>query len=345
MKAITILIILFHLNTLSNQLKCNQYVEIKKDKSKMLKFSCWSDNSTKFINPDLPKESYLIHNPNQFSILDISYNLYTEIPINQICKFKNVIDINVSHNSLESLIYFKELRCFLNLSKIDLSHNRIAGSFEIRINDYIAYNLEHIDLSYNSIDYLDLLSFFDSKNQSCFPNLKTFKINNNKLRSFDLLIPLSLPSSVLYFDATFNSIKIFENKYKFLFKNKLFNHDIIASRFINLTKNQIDIDLIINKNVLIEEYNIKRSTDLEIFLNKIENIQLINTKEQIKCLCPIFDKKFIRWFYEIKTNLDKSNFIFKFKCSNFGSYLHNYDCGVKFDFILLQYDVSLNEFK
>lgn len=332
MKAFVILLILLNLNALKSQLNCDQYVEIFNNNSKTFRFSCKSINSTKFINPEVPKEAYFIYNPNQFRILDFAFNLYTEIPINQICKFKNVISLNLSHNFLESLLYFKELRCFINLLKIDLSHNRINNTFEIRMNDFMAFNLEHIDLSFNSIDYLDTLSFFNSKNQSRFPNLITFKINNNKLKSFDLLIPLSLPSSSLYFDASFNLIRKFENIQKFSFKNKLFHHDIVSSRLIDLANNLIDGSFIFNDHILIKEYGIERASDLEIFLNKIENIRFVNVT--IECLCPIFDRKFIRWLNEIKANLDENNFIFKFKCSNFNSYLHNYTCGVIIIFTL-----------
>ena len=232
------------------------------DNLKILRFTCDSNTD----EPIFPNE-FLI-DPSQYDILDFSQNSFTSIQTSLLCKFNKTIELNLSYNKIKTIENkLNELKCMPNLAKIDLSHNEIENWLYEPDDDFGA-NLEHLDLSYNSIYYLDTSLFIKNKSQPRFPKLKYFKISNNKLANFDLLIPLSLPSANLYFDASSNPIRSFKNQLRKSFRENPFYFDVnSAQRNVYLNDNRLEKF----GQDLLYEYGIKSSHDMEIFLTRIAN--------------------------------------------------------------------------
>lgn len=279
--------------------------------------------------PDDPALSndFLI-NGSQFGLVLFQNNAYSAIPVDILCRFSNAYHINLSYNRIKSIkTTLRRLVCLRGLNEIDLSHNQIQSSLVNEdFSDELSANLEYLDLSFNSIDYLDTNAFLKSQSELRFPKLRYFNINNNQLKIFDLLIPLTLPSFRLQFDASYNPIEKFVNKYRRSFKENPFFYDVsYPNRSVNLVNNKL------NRfgDELLDEYMIKTETDLEVFLNRIGNYMLVQRQNSIICTCPTFSSVSVSWFRQL-TQIDRSLSLYKLSCSNIPHrpFVLSYSCGV-----------------
>ena len=89
---------------------------------------------------------------------------------------RKIIFLNLSHNNIEKIFALKDFKA-PNLEKLDLSYNSIN---KIDIFIHLKYPLKELDLRYNSID--DITIF---KNDNVFPTLTILFLNNNSYNSED----------------------------------------------------------------------------------------------------------------------------------------------------------------
>ena len=269
-------------------------------------------------------------NSSRFDLVNFSNNIFTSIPIDLICRFSNAFHINLHRNQIRRIDdAIGQLKCLKNLKELNLSNNLIQLIKPSDLNDEMASNLEYFDLSYNLIDQLDPFIFlkeFDVT-QTRFPKLKYFSISGNKLTEFDLLTPLSLPNSNLYFDASLNAIKRFKNTHKKSFRENPFIVDCnTPNRLVNLTTNKLSAF----ENEVLSEYGVESVSDFEIFILRISNY-LISDQNNFFCKCPSFRQKSVYWFKQL-ININQNLSLFKQKCDNIDGrpFVFNYSCGVNY---------------
>ena len=106
------------------------------------------------------------------NLSNMELNLISEI------KFKNLEEINISHNNLSDIAPLKK---FTKIKKIDLSFNKIK---DITVFKEISKNnkeIEIINLSHNSIKNVDIL-----KEENLFPCIIEINLDNNNISKKDI---------------------------------------------------------------------------------------------------------------------------------------------------------------
>jgi len=221
---------------------------------------------------------------------------------------------------------FKKLNCLNNLTILDLSHNLILLDLDGSDLDGINFTdqIQYVDLSFNSIEFLNTSLFVTNQNKSRFPKLEIFKINNNRLISFDLLIPITFPNTRFLLDVSNNQIKSFKNQLKRSFRENPFYYDLNENRTVNMANNQLSI---LSDETFTKEYYIFTPSDLEIFLQRISSLDLFD--QSLMCECMACLKDTVALFRQInKQSLDISVKLLKKNCSNLNGQIFNYTCGV-----------------
>lgn len=260
--------------------------------------------------------------------IQLSNKSYTSLPIGQICQSFDAKSLIAVNNNISSLRNLRNLSCLTSLKAIDLSHNLITLDIESDDLDQLNFTgiIEQIDLSFNSIEFLNTSLFLTRNNKTRFPKLSVFKINNNRLKCFDLLIPLSLPNPSLIFDASNNKIQMLKNILRKSFRENPFYSDFSnENRTINLLNNQIKVF----GHETLCEYNVEKPSDLEIFLTRMSFLNIMDQK--LMCQCPAFFYKSVYLFRQINNqSIDHSALIYQQKCSNIAQnpLVLDYTCGV-----------------
>ncbi|ODV64375.1 leucine-rich repeat domain-containing protein [Ascoidea rubescens DSM 1968] len=198
--------------------------------------------------------------------LDLSYN-----KIKQITGFdnnNNLINLNLQNNFINHLDNLKNLtkltrlnlmknhltclnplNCLINLQELNLQKNKISDINGMRLN-----NLTKIDLSRNLIRSVSLFdtqeSFyfnfnnFNNYNKPKFSNLKSIRLNENKIEKISIKIDNNKFTNLEFIDLSHNRIKKENN----LQVNIAVNNDIKSHLKIKLDGNQLSKYKIIPKN-------------------------------------------------------------------------------------------------
>ena len=322
---------------------CAQFISVEADSVSYFGFSCEPESPD---DPDIPAEimKYNI----DYAVADLSYNTYTRIPYDQVCRFVNLFRIDLNHNKLTSIKQvFVNLKCLSELIEIDLSSNKIGPALNDTddFDDRLCQQLEELDLGSNLIESVSSSVFFKKRKEvedpwiNRFPNLKYLNLHDNLIKTVDLLLPLTFPSSSFFIDFTSNPITGFENTFVKSFKNSLFKYDFKQDnrtcmiRSSNITK----ID-----DTTFYSYGVQSKDDLELFLDKILNYDLIQAPALLQCQCPTMTFNMAVWFKQLE-NVDGSSALFDWHCSNIQKptpipglpespddkyFALNYDCGV-----------------
>lgn len=134
----------------------------------------------------------------------------------------------MSHNYIGSLRNaFVDLGCLNMLSHIDFSYNLIstpllASDFD----DAFASQIGSINLTGNLIPAIESRAFLRLDGSSRFPELTYLGLAHNRIRDFDLLWPLTLPSPILNIDLKINPITRLVNQFGYGYSNEVFRFDI-----------------------------------------------------------------------------------------------------------------------
>ena len=265
----------------------------------------------------LTKKRYNLHefykgsNQWEYNELDLSPNLFTELPIEQLCPFFNVYLLDLSHNKIMNLKNaFKKLRCLKRLKILNLSSNLIISP--LKASDFdedseLTISLEYMSFRYNNIPSIESRLFFRKNGSSMFPNLSFLDLSFNNLKNLDLMWPLSLPHPSLKVMISYNKIRTFTNDLKISFN---------SSNLIAMTSKRIvDVKFnLINRfddsNLL--QYGLKKPYDLEKFLNQIQNYNFNYNK--FICVCPpdigLYTVFWYSQLYSSETNVSR------FSCTN-----------------------------
>lgn len=166
-----------------------------------MKLDVSNHNLTSFSNYDLNR-NYSIHN---ITIFDLSSNLFSSIP-NNLNQFINLIKIDISHNQLTD-VDFRDLP--LKLQWISLKDNQISCISCSR--RFIDRNPRGVVENFSNLNFLDLsnngLSEIPEFFSSTFNNLKTLFINDNFIKK----LPKVLPSKLEHLDLSENRIRSFDS--------------------------------------------------------------------------------------------------------------------------------------
>jgi hypothetical protein len=183
--------------------------------------------------PTIP-ETYL-KQATQYTELNLSPNLYTSLPISYLCQFKYITALDMSMNQLNSLQNaFITLNCLTALNSINFSSNFIASPILASdFDDNFAAQIQSLNLTNNSISYIESRAFLTSDGtRSRFPQLTYLGLALNKIKVFDVLWPLTIPSSNLQIDMKINPITTLENEFGLTFNNILFAYDMTGNRHV-----------------------------------------------------------------------------------------------------------------
>jgi hypothetical protein len=189
-----------------------------------------------------------------------------------------------------------------------------------------------LNLDNNLIPYVDTLVFVNRDGTPRFPNLQYLNLANNRILSFDLLFPLTIPSSQMNLDFSLNPIGALENFENLNFNLPVFSYAVVDNRSVNLRGNQLttfdDSNLI--------QYGLQTEPDLQTLLYKISNYDLrqANDKSIIVCTCPSGSQFTSIWYANLlnKQLVNTSTLINQLYCSNIGTgvYILNFNCIVSF---------------
>ncbi len=189
-------------------------------------------------------------------------------------------------------------------------------------------NFQRLDLQNNQIPYIDTLLFVNSDNTSRFPNLQFINLANNSIVIFDLLFPLTIPSSQMSLNASLNPIGTLKNTRNLNFNLPIFAYPVVNNRNVNLSGNVLTkFD---DSNLL--QYGLQNPTDLQGFLNKISNYNLlqVNGQSLFICNCPNGSQLTSIWYADLlnKQLVSMSTSISQLYCSNIGTsvYVLNFNC-------------------
>jgi hypothetical protein len=290
-------------------------------------FNCFSFQQK---NPTFPKlkNSLLV----EYTEIDLSPNVFTEIPIVQICEFKYIDLLDLSSNQITNLNgAFVHLKCLRFLNKIDLSNNQIdtpllAADFD----DNFAAQIQSLNLSSNRIKFIETLTFLKKEGSTRFPNLKYLNIENNLIKEFDLLWPLTLPSSSLIITLKQNPIDTLFNQNNKSFDDPIFNNPMIGNRFVDLVDNKLQF--LDDSNLL--QYGLKSPNDLKEFLRNISNYDMrqSNFVPTFQCYCSngSIEHQVVTWFRSFSQGFKSESPIYKLYCSNIAnrSFILDYKCQV-----------------
>lgn len=123
----------------------------------IFRFQCTSGN---IQDPIIPLQTSI---PVEFNELDLSPNLFTSVPISQICQFANLYQLDLSYNSITNTsgAFARLGTCLTQLAQLDLSHNLIATPLLASdFSDDIAARLTSLNFAYNFISSIDSAVFY-----------------------------------------------------------------------------------------------------------------------------------------------------------------------------------------
>ncbi|CAF0833054.1 unnamed protein product [Brachionus calyciflorus] len=265
----------------------------------------------------------------KYNEIDLSPNVYTNIPITQLCPFKYLTHLDLSFNSIQTTANsFRDLSCLTGLKTLNLANNKISSPLMTSdFDDTLSAQLTSLNLTNNFIPYLESRVFIKSDGSSRFPNLEYLGLAYNGLKDFDLLWPLTLPQSNLLIDMKYNNISNLVNQMNLTFNNVIFKYPMIGNRYLDLTTNSLQgFD---DYNLL--QYGLHNEWHLKEFLFKISNYDLrqANLVRTFICFCPSFGQLTLFWFKLISSDFDRTSPIFQIYCSNTGvmTYVLDYPCG------------------
>ncbi len=285
------------------------------------------------INPEFPSGG---SSPTEFTQLILSPNVYTSVPINDICQFSNIDLLDLSSNSIASITgLFKSLKCLTNLKIINLASNNIQSNLlSTDFDDILSVQLQKIDLSNNQISFIESEVFLKSDGTSRFTNLQYLNLKNNQIRVFDLLWPLTIPSMSLLVDLSTNPITTLVNGFNKSYSSIIFAYPMTGSRNVIIQNNQLQT--FSDTNLL--QYGLQSLADLSMFFSKIQNydfrINNASSLSTIICSCPVSGLKTVSWYKQLfaQSSIKTDALINKIYCSNIpNTYPLNIDCSVRFE--------------
>ena len=282
-------------------------------------------------NPIFPQS--LLSNPNQYNEIDLSPNLYTAVPITQLCAFKKVLKLDLRFNQITSLTsVFKQLACVSSLSSVDISSNLVSSPLVANdFDDALSSQLVSLNLSNNRIPSLESSVFLKSDGTTRFPLLQYLGLANNLIQQLDLLWPLSLPSSNLFVDMKTNPIVSLVNQLRVSFNQPAFRYGMTGKRYLDATNNRLQY---LNDGNLLQ-YGLQTVDDFYAFIIRLQNYDFrqTNLARTFLCYCPQTGSQSVSWFMSIKTYVNLSYPIYQLYCSNLGGSVYVLDissCGVSF---------------
>jgi len=156
--------------------------------------------------------------------LDLNNKNIDNIELNLLSciNFKNLEDINLSHNNISNIEPLKDFNS-PKLRKFDLSFNKISNISSFKEILKKNNNIEFINLSNNSITNVEILK------TNIFPFVKEINLDNNNIirKDIDEIKEILLKSN------NFNNI-INKMKYKIDINNLNFNHNHIHNHYHNM---------------------------------------------------------------------------------------------------------------
>lgn len=288
------------------------------------------------LNPNFP--SNYVNQAAKYNQLVISPNYYTYVPYTTLCLFKYAATLNMRYNYITSLKdVFSNLKCLTALSQIDFSSNIITSPILASdFDDSFALHITSLNLTNNSIPFIESRAFLTSDGRGTrFTQLTYLGLAMNKIKDFDILWPLTIPSVFLKIDMRMNQIENLVNQFGLPYSNTLFSFDMVANRSIDLTNNMLQI--FSDSNLL--QYGLNNENDLFQFLNKIRNYDFrqSNFVNTISCNCPPQGLQTVFWYQLIKKNIDPTlGPIFQLYCINKGTvFVLDFECGVSVNLRLI----------
>lgn len=286
------------------------------------------------VNPTFPTGG---SNPSEFTQLNLSPNVYTSVPLVDICNFTNIYSLDMSANLITSITgLFAKLKCLTKLVKISLASNNIqTGLISTDFDDSLSGQLQYIDLSNNQIPSIDSNVFIKSDGTNRFINLQYLSFKNNQIKQFDLLWPLTIPSTPLLVDLSSNPIYNLINGFNKSYSS-IFSYPVTGARSVLIQSNQLQT--FSDSNLL--QYGLKSSADLGLLLGKISNYDFRQSNSSnlssIICSCPFSGLQTVSWYKQLLalSSINTGALINQLYCSNIpNTYPLNIDCMVKFNSI------------
>ena len=283
------------------------------------------------INPAFPTGG---SSPTEFTQLILSPNVYTIVPISDLCQFSNINLLDLSSNAITSTTgLFKSLKCLTSLKTISLANNNIQSSLlSTDFDDTFSSQLQNIDFSNNQIPFIESGVFLKSDDTSRFINLGYLNLKNNQIRQLDLLWPLTIPSTPLFVDLSTNPINTLVNGFNKSYSS-IFSYPVTGFRNVVIQNNQLQA--FSDSNLL--QYGLQSLSDLSRFLNQISNydfrINNASNSSTIICTCPPLGLQTVSWYKQLlaQSSINTAAIINKLYCSNMpNTYPLNIDCSVRF---------------
>ena len=256
----------------------------------------------------------------------MSPNLFSVLPVDQLCPFVNIYLLDLSFNKIDSLTNsFKQLECLVSLKKLDFSNNFIRTPLLSKdFEDYgnFSAHLESLNLNNNQIFSIETGVFFNSDRSPRFPSLSYLDLSFNQLRIIDLLWPMSLHSPAFKIKLNNNKITTLVNQLNLSY-NSSFLVAVNGQKNVDLSFNLINY--LDDSNLL--QYGLQSPDDLRMFLHKISNFDFSNNR--LKCACSKSTNLNI-WFNRIHSFIDKTAaLIYSLECSNMPNHtIFNINCPV-----------------
>jgi hypothetical protein len=280
-------------------------------------------------NPIFPQS--LLSNPDIFNEIDLSPNLYTAVPITQLCAFRFVYKLDLSSNQITSLTnVFRQLSCMNALTSIDFSNNFINSPLLASdFSDTLASQLVSINLTNNRIPSIQSAVFIKNDGTSRFPKLTYLGLASNLIQQLDLLWPLSLPSANLFVDLKTNPIETLVNQLRVSFNQAAFQNGMTGNRRLDASNNRLQY---LNDGNLLQ-YGLQTVDDFYTFITRLQNYDFRQTNlvRTFLCYCPSTGSQTVSWFMSIKPFLNLTYPIYKLYCSNLPGTVYVLDitsCGV-----------------
>lgn len=236
----------------------------------------------------------------------------------------------MSYNYLSSLRNaFVDLRCLTALSYIDFSNNLIATPIMASdFDDAFAAQIGSLNLTKNLIPAIESRAFLRLDGTSRFPDLTYLGLAHNRIKDFDLLWPLTLPSPILTVDVKFNPIARLVNQFGFGYSNSIFRYNMTGHRRVDLTTNSLQY--LDDSNML--QFGLFSANDMRDFLHKIANYDLrqSNRVRTFICYCPTYGLLTVHWYRQFSDQVDKSAPIFQLYCKEYPYlvYVFDFPCNV-----------------
>ena len=293
----------------------------------ILYFQCYPPSSNTIIQ--IPIATNQIY----FTQLIMSPNTYTVLPISGICQFININLLDVSNNQLTTITgLFSSLNCLPMLTTLIMANNFIATSIkQADFDDTLCQQLISLDLSYNQIPSIDSNAFIKSDGTTRFKNLQFLSLNNNLIKQFDLLWPLTIPAPTLSVDLSSNPITTLVNGFNKPYSSSVFAYSMTGRRNVNIENNKLQT--FSDSNLL--QYGLTNSNDLNLFLKMIANYDFRQSNRSsittITCSCPSLGLQTVSWYKELYalSSINTGALINQLYCNNIANtYPLNIDCSV-----------------